>query len=93
MSAENVEYFTAHLAALMAQLVIHPDSLAAGVDPAAAFEVGQMPRHSGLWKFQDGHQVADAQLSFGFQKKDNAQSNRICQGLEYLGVAFHGIDL
>ena len=77
MLFENLEEFSADDAAFIAECVVHPDPFATGVNPAAALQVGEVARHRGLGQLQNRHQVADAQFSFGLQKQDDAQADRV----------------
>lgn len=65
---EYMKQFLADGTALPTESVVHPEPLTAGIDPAAALEVGQMARHGRLGQPQHRHQVTDAQFTFGLKK-------------------------
>lgn len=90
MLFESLEQFFADVTAFRAERIIHPDPFAAGINPAAPFEIRQVARYGGLWQFKYLYQVADAQLTFGQQQEDNTQSDRVREGFEGLGKMFHG---
>lgn len=89
MLLQNPEEFQADVAALPAEGVVHPDSIAAGVNPAAAFEVSQVAGNGGLRQLEDRHQITDAQFSFGLQQEDDPQADRVGKGFDGLGEMFH----
>jgi len=68
MLFEDLEQFIADNAAFLAERIVHPDPLAADINPAASLEVGQVARYGGLGKAQHGHQIADAQFPLGLQQ-------------------------
>jgi len=45
---ENLENFFTDVAAFLAELIVHPESLTTDVNPATAFQVSQMARYGGL---------------------------------------------
>lgn len=80
MLLECLEQFCADGAALPAQRIVHPDPVAADINPATALEVGQVARYCGLRQLENFHKVADAQLTFSLQEQDDAQSDRVGEG-------------
>src|SRR6185369_11366827 len=90
MLLEDQEHFIANVAAFPAELVVHPESLTADINPAAALEVGQVARHRGLGQFEHRNQVADAQFPLGLQQEDDAQADRVGEGFQGLREMFHG---
>lgn len=89
MLLERPEQLLADVAACLAEGVVHPDAFAPGIDPAAPLQVGQVARHGRLRKPQHSHDVADAQLAFGLQQQDDAQTDRVGEGFQGLGEMFH----
>ena len=77
MLLEDMEQFIADNAAFLAERIVHPDPLAADINPAAAFEVGQVARYGGLGEAQHRHEVADAQFTLGLQQQNDAQADRV----------------
>ena len=91
MLFKDVKKLLAGCAALPAERVVHPDTFAAGINPAAPLQVSQVTRHGGLGEVQRYYQVADAQLTFGLQQEDDAQADRVGEGFKGLGEMFHSV--
>ena len=77
MPLEDQQQLPADMAAIPAKRVIHPDPLTADVNPAAPFQIGQVPRHGGLGEPKHSHKIADAELPFGLEQQDDPEPDRI----------------
>jgi hypothetical protein len=58
------------------ELVVHPESIAAGFDKTSAAQIGQMPRGGGLWHVEDIDEITDAKFATEEEAK-NAESGRV----------------
>ena len=89
MPPEHLEQFLADEAAFPADGVVHPDPLAAGINPATTSEVGQVSRYRGLGQLEHRHQVADTQFPLGLEEQYDAEADRIGKRLDGLGEVFY----